>query len=59
MTNIGILFLYGDGEPIDKYKALEWFIKSGSKLDHVKQLNQEGLHLIKEDKRKYFAKLNF
>lgn len=57
MSNIGILFLYGDGIPIDKYKALEWFIKSGGKPDHVKKLNQEGFHLIKEDKRKLFAEL--
>jgi TPR repeat protein len=54
MTNIGILFSNGKGIPVDKYKALEWLTKGGTKPEKVKELNQEGIHLKKEDKSKLF-----
>ena len=41
MTNIAFTFLNGDGVPVDKYKALEWFIKFGEKPEKVTHLTEE------------------
>jgi TPR repeat protein len=43
MSNIAFTFLNGYGVPVDKYKALEWFIKCGEKPEKV-------IHLMEEDK---------
>jgi TPR repeat protein len=54
MGNIGLRFLFGRGVPVDKYKALEWYIKYESKPELVKKLNDEGVHLKEEDKSKLY-----
>jgi TPR repeat protein len=52
MDNIGFYFLYGHGVPVDKYKALEWYIKYGKKPEQIKALNDKGVHLKEVDKGK-------
>ncbi|KAI8886419.1 hypothetical protein K501DRAFT_269776 [Backusella circina FSU 941] len=57
MDNIGICFLKGQGVPFDKFKALEWFMKSRDGPQIVEKLNKKkGIHL-KEDKRKTIYQL--
>ncbi|KAI8876695.1 hypothetical protein K501DRAFT_337945, partial [Backusella circina FSU 941] len=48
---IGFMFLNGHGVPLDKYKALEWFSKSGSKLIEERELNDEGFYLSEYHKK--------
>jgi TPR repeat protein len=52
MGNIGVRFLNGQGVPVDKHKALEWFFRSGYQHEKVKALNDEGVHLKEEDTSK-------
>jgi hypothetical protein len=54
MTNMARNFSYGEGVAVDKYKALEWFNQSRDEPNSVEELNQEGIHLTKEDKSNYF-----
>jgi hypothetical protein len=41
MSYIAFTFLNGDGVPVDKHKALEWFIKCGEKSEKVIYLTEE------------------
>jgi TPR repeat protein len=54
MGNVASRFFIGKGVPVDKYKALEWYIKCGDKPEHVKELNDEGVHLKEVDKSKLY-----
>jgi hypothetical protein len=51
---LGEHFLYGQGAQVDKYKALEWYIKSGNQPEQVKMLNKQGVHLKEEDKTRLY-----
>jgi TPR repeat protein len=51
MANIGYRFCDGQGVPVDKYKALEWFIQSEKAPENVTRLNKQGVHL--QSKGKY------
>lgn len=57
MGGLGVTFLKGRDVKIDKYKALECFIKSGDHPEGVEELNQQGIHLKVQDKSKPFYEL--
>jgi TPR repeat protein len=51
-NNIGKLFENGQGVPLNKYKALEWFCNGGDKA-HRERLKGEGYHRSETDKSKF------
>jgi TPR repeat protein len=48
-SNIGSLFEYGNGVPLDKYKALEWYCHSGNKA-YIDSLKGQCYHRSATDK---------
>jgi tetratricopeptide (TPR) repeat protein len=54
MGNVALRLLNGEGVPVDKYKALEFYIKCGKEPEHVKKLNDQGVHLKLQDKSKLY-----
>jgi TPR repeat protein len=50
---IGHCFLHGLCVSVDKYKALEWFSKSGNAPKQVEELHERDVYLRKEDKYRF------
>jgi TPR repeat protein len=53
MDYIGHCFLHGICVSVDKYKALEWFSKSGNAPEQVEELHEKDVYLRKEDKGRF------